>query len=85
MALGLPVVVNDNPDQAQVISESGGGLCIPFQAQAFADGVVRLLSDAELMAHMAEKGREYVARARGYDSISNNVAQVFFWKNNNES
>lgn len=78
MALGLPVVVNDNPDQAQVIAESGGGLCVPFQAQAFADGVMQLLREPELMAQMAAKGRDYVSRIRGYDNIASSVAQVYF-------
>jgi len=77
MALGLPVVVNDNPDQAQVIAESGGGLCVPFQAQAFADGVMQLLNAPELMAEMGAKGRDYVSRVRGYNSIASNVAQVY--------
>ncbi|MFM9913833.1 MAG: glycosyltransferase [Methylophilaceae bacterium] len=78
MALGLPVVVNDNPDQAQVIAESGGGLCVPFQAQAFADGVMQLLNAPELMAQMGAKGRDYVARIRGYESIASSVAQAYF-------
>lgn len=32
MALSLPVIANDSPDQAQVIEESGAGLCVPLEA-----------------------------------------------------
>jgi glycosyltransferase involved in cell wall biosynthesis len=77
MALGLPVVANDNPDQAQVIEESGAGICAPLQGEAFAEAVVSLLKEPELMRQMSVKGREYVARKRGYDSIARNIAEVY--------
>lgn len=78
MALALPVVVNDNPDQAQVIAESGGGLCVPFLADAFAEGVIQLLGNPPLMQQMGIKGGEYVARVRGYDNIASIVAAAYF-------
>ncbi len=78
MALELPVVVNDNPDQAQVIAESGGGLCVAFQAVAFADGLIKLLCDSTLKQEMGTKGREYVTKVRGYDSIAHSVAEAYF-------
>ena len=77
MALGLPVVVNDNPDQAQVVAESGGGLCVPLEAQAFAEAVTNLLGSPETRRAMGERGRDYVRRVRGYDSIAEAVARVY--------
>lgn len=77
MALGLPVVVNDNPDQAQVVAESGGGLCVPLEPQAFADAVVSLLQAPETRRVMGERGREYVRRVRCYDNIAESVARVY--------
>lgn len=77
MALGLSVVVNDNPDQAQVIAESAGGLCVPFEADAFASGVSDLLADSDAMMRMGACGREYVARVRSYDRISEFVACAY--------
>ena len=44
MALGLPVVANDNPDQVQVIEESGAGICVPLQVDSFAQAVIGLLN-----------------------------------------
>jgi len=77
MALGLPVVVNDNPDQAQVVAESGGGLCVPLEPQAFADAVMSLLQSPELRRVMGEHGRDYVRRVRCYDTIAEAVARVY--------
>lgn len=77
MALGLPVVVNDNPDQAQVVAESGGGLCVPLEPQAFADAVTGLLNSPETRRVMGERGRDYVRRVRGYDNIAEAVARVY--------
>jgi glycosyltransferase involved in cell wall biosynthesis len=77
MALGLPVIVNDNPDQAQVIAESGAGVCVPLQGRAFAAAVVDLLNDPEAMQRMGSKGRQYVQEKRGYDSIARMVMEVY--------
>jgi glycosyltransferase involved in cell wall biosynthesis len=77
MGLGLPVVCNDNPDQQQVIAESGAGLCVPLHSAAFAEAVVRLLRDPQTMRRMGEQGRAYVAARRGYDQLARQVAAVY--------
>lgn len=77
MALGLPVVANDNPDQAQVIEESGAGICVPLQGDAFAKAVIDLLCSPEIMREMGAKGRQYVSDNRDYDMIARKVASVY--------
>lgn len=77
MALGLPVVCNDNPDQKHVITQSRAGLCVPLQADTFAEAVIELLKAPASMCVMGLNGREYVARERGYDSIARMVAAVY--------
>lgn len=77
MALGVPVIGNDNPDQQQVISESGAGLCVPYTAEQFAQAVMQLLQSPQLRQEMATKGRDYVLAKRGYDSISSEVASTY--------
>lgn len=77
MALGLPVLVNDNPDQAQVVAESGAGLCVPLEPQAFADAALKLLSSPETMHSMGVKGQSYVQQFRGYEHIADAVAAVY--------
>jgi glycosyltransferase involved in cell wall biosynthesis len=77
MAMGLPVVANDNPDQEQVIKESGAGLCVPLESGAYADAVINLLQDTELWQKMSARGPQYVIENRGYDSIARNVAATY--------
>lgn len=77
MALGISVVVNDNPDQAQVVAESGAGLCVPLDESAFANAVITLLESPQRQMSMGEKGREYVARKRSYEGISRSLAEVY--------
>jgi glycosyltransferase involved in cell wall biosynthesis len=77
MALGLPVVANDNPDQAQVIAESGAGLCVTLGSRTFAEAAIRLLSDDELRHKMGDEGRRYITRTRSYDSLAGTVAAKY--------
>jgi glycosyltransferase involved in cell wall biosynthesis len=77
MALGIPVIVNDNPDQAQVVRESGAGVCVPLEPEAFARALLELLSDSRRRQTMGEKGRLYVAQARGYDRVAEAVALAY--------
>jgi glycosyltransferase involved in cell wall biosynthesis len=53
LALGIPAVANDIPDQALVIEQSGAGLCVPMHADAFAAATLRLLADPDLAAACA--------------------------------
>jgi glycosyltransferase involved in cell wall biosynthesis len=77
MGLGLPVVVNDNPDQRQVIEESGAGVCVELDGAAFAAAVVGLLQAPATMRAMGERGRAYVAGQRSYARIAADVAAVY--------
>ena len=77
MALGLPVIVNDNPDQAQVIRESGEGLCVSLEPGAFAGALLELLGDPARRREMGEKGRRYVVKVRGYDKLAETVAATY--------
>ncbi len=72
--IGLPVICNDQPDQARVVRESGGGLCVPLDAESFAAAIEQLLADPERASRMAAAGREYVTRHRAYRTIAASVA-----------
>ncbi len=74
MALGLPVVANDNPDQQQVIVESRAGLCVPMSAQDFANATLTLLNDSKLRANMSVLGKAYVAEKRSYQQLAKALA-----------
>lgn len=74
LALGLPVVCNDQPDQAYVVARSGGGLCVDLTAEAFADAIRQLLEDPERAHAMGQAGRRWVRENRDYRSLASTVA-----------
>lgn len=77
MALGLPVVANDNPDQQQVIAESGAGLCVPMTAEGFANATLTLLNDSKLRVNMTALGKAYVAEKRSYQQLAYALAAQY--------
>lgn len=78
MALERPVLVNDNPDQQQVVQAANAGLCAPYEPAAFAQALVTLLRTplAERQA-MGQRGRAYVQAHRSYAKLAQQVAQVY--------
>jgi len=76
-ALGLPVVANDLPDQAQVMRESGAGECVPFEAQALAAAVLDLLREPELASKKGLAGQRYVAAHRSYSVLAMRLAGTY--------
>jgi glycosyltransferase involved in cell wall biosynthesis len=77
LALGIPSVANDIPDQQQVIDESGAGLCAPMEAAPFAAAVRRLLDDRALAAELAKRGPAYVRSHRTYAILGRIVAETY--------
>lgn len=76
LALGVPAVASDIPDQRFVIDQSGGGLCVPMTVPAFCTAIVALLDDP----HRAEKGgcgQAWVRAHRSYDVIGRQVAERY--------
>lgn len=77
LALGIPSVANDIPDQALVIEDSGAGLCAPMEAAPFAAAVRRLLDDRTLAARFAARGPDWVRRHRTYAILGKLVADAY--------
>jgi glycosyltransferase involved in cell wall biosynthesis len=77
MALGKAVVANDHPEQRLVIEQSGGGYCVPWDEDAFARAIVRLLEAPELARSMGERGQRYVREHRSYQRIADLVELEF--------
>lgn len=75
LALGVPVVCNDNPDQASVIRSSGAGYCVPYTAEAFSDAVQAILdADDARRSAMRNDGRAFVAQHRDYRMLGEKLA-----------
>jgi glycosyltransferase involved in cell wall biosynthesis len=73
MAMGKAVVANDHPEQRRVLESSGAGFCVPYEEQAFADAVVKLLQDPVMARTMGERGRRWVLEHRTYRAIADEV------------
>ncbi|MGH8138277.1 MAG: glycosyltransferase, partial [Steroidobacteraceae bacterium] len=73
MAMGKAVVANTHPEQKVLIEASGCGYCVPYDEDAFADAIVKLLSNPELAGSMGARGRRYVVEHRGYGIIADLV------------
>jgi glycosyltransferase involved in cell wall biosynthesis len=73
MAMSKAVVANTHPEQQLLIEQSGGGYCVPYEEQAFAAAIVKLLRAPELAREMGERGRRYVIEHRSYGVIARSV------------
>ena len=74
MALGIPVVCNDQPDQAEVIRQSGAGFCVELSGKGFADAILACMNDREASRRMGEAGQAYVKAHRSYRALASGVA-----------
>lgn len=78
LALGLPVVANDHPEQRLVLKASRAGLCVPWGARYFARAVRWLASrSAEERGEMGRRGRHWVEAHRTYEHIADRVDGVY--------
>ena len=78
LALGLPVIANDHPEQRLILRESRAGVCVPWGARHFARAV-RWLAHRSLAERrsMGERGRNWVRANRTYDRIADKVEKTY--------
>jgi glycosyltransferase involved in cell wall biosynthesis len=78
MAMGKPVVANEEiPEHKEVLEESGGGILVPFTAEAFASAIIQLLDNPEQAAEMGKRGTEWVLKNRGYELLARKLEKRF--------
>ncbi len=78
LALGVPVVCNDNPDQQAIIEASGCGECVPYTGEDFARAVRQLLKYSMLARNQAvECGRDFIVNGRSYEWLGQYVATAY--------
>ena len=75
-ALGLPVIANDQPDQAAVMA-AAGGRCVPLTAEGFAGAMHDVLAHGAAHRAVAERGRVWVAQHRSYAALAADVGRAF--------
>ena len=74
LALGLPVVVNDIPDQEWLIAQTGAGLCCPMDVDKFVASIESLCDRYSDFSGRARSCRSWLLSERGYDRIADLVA-----------
>jgi len=79
MALGLPVIANDHPEQEEILRESRAGVCVPWGARHFARAVTWLMKRSRTeRAAMGARGRAWVEANRTYARIADEVERTYF-------
>jgi glycosyltransferase involved in cell wall biosynthesis len=78
LGIGLPVIANDNPDQAEVLEKSGAGICVHLNATSFANAALELLKSKKLQKEMSSRGLEYVRELRSYQYISQQLSIKYY-------
>jgi len=77
LALGIPSVANDIPDQQLVVTQSAAGLCAPMEAAAFRDAVLELLGNPTMASQFAARGPAWVQTHRTYTVLAQRVAAAY--------
>ena len=77
MALGIPAIGNDNPDQVVLLSASGAGWLTGSNAPAFAQAMVAILADREGARHRAAAGPSFIEQHRSYRVLAEEVARSY--------
>lgn len=76
LAIGLPAVVNDIPDQAAVIDATGAGLCVPMSVTDFVSAILQVRSHYSEFSERTRKARDWVIANRGYQKLADRVTSV---------
>lgn len=70
LALGVPVVATDIPDQRDLLAHCGGGVCVPFTAEALARGISGLLASPLQSRQQAARAAPLALAARSYSVLA---------------
>lgn len=75
MSAGLPVICSGGGEAQQMIEESGGGINIQFEPEAFTEAVTSFLIDPERFSIARFKAITY-ARGRSWEQMGYRMAQL---------
>lgn len=79
MAMGKTVVANcEIPDQKEVVKESGGGICVRYDEEKFAEAMIELLNNPKERKEMGKKGRDWVVKNRSYEILAREIEERYF-------
>jgi glycosyltransferase involved in cell wall biosynthesis len=75
LALGLPVVATNIPDQRALIQVCGGGLCVDFDEGELAQALLTVLEAPDHWRALALKAQPQVLKLRNYGDLAEAVRQ----------
>jgi glycosyltransferase involved in cell wall biosynthesis len=79
LALGIPVVCNDNPDQESLIQCCDAGICVPYTSLAFASAALTILNTSQKVRTQKNTSTQsYLIGSRSYEHISSQLASAYF-------
>ena len=78
LALEIPCVASDIPDQRSVIAQSGGGICVTYDETEFVEAITDLLvlSDAQRKS-IGQQGRAFVKKHRDFTVLANKLVEFY--------
>jgi glycosyltransferase involved in cell wall biosynthesis len=80
-----PVVANEEIyDQKEVIEQSGGGIAVPYNSDAFTSALIYLLENKEESITMGKKGREWIVYNRSYEILARALEKRYLALINNQ-
>ncbi|TFW21153.1 glycosyltransferase [Massilia arenosa] len=77
LALAMPCVGNDTPDQVHVLSKSQAGWLTESTPQAMAEGVAAIFADRPAARAKAAKGPQFIEQNRSYRVLAAGLAERY--------
>lgn len=77
LALGVPCVGNDNPDQEAVLTRSAAGWLSGSSAEALAAALAEVLADLAAAREKASKGPDFIRSVRSYQILAEHLAHAY--------
>ncbi len=76
MSCGVPIVCTELPQFVSVVE--GCGLLVPVEdSQALAEGILKIISDKELVRKLGENGRMKVVESYSLEDTVKNTVQLY--------
>lgn len=77
LAMRVPAIGNDNPDQKLVLTASDAGWLCGSQPEDYAHAICAILDEPTAAQNRASRGPEYIAEHRSYAAIASKVAGAY--------
>jgi len=78
LAMEIPVVATDIPEQRKILKGSGGGVCVPWDVEKFAQAICNLLEEGEERKKLrGARGRQWVKENRDFRVLTQIVQNVY--------